>query len=209
MENHHNPMHFEQNPINIHHELHQTSFTQHLQDQINSSMQINHSIDQVKMNPLYIDHQQHTSTQGDIDPLSLDQHQGLSGLSPEKLSESQDDIINVCSDACSNSSSPNLIVDRVSSNNKLTENQKNNITQTKRTNKKKGGKVKGTLETSVEIRNHMIGMSEAGLTTLSIALSLNRSVRVVFTDQNYDSFDINYLKYYYFLSKGTDSKKMA
>lgn len=43
--------------------------------------------------------------------------------------------------------------------------------------KKKGGKAKGTLETSVEIRNRMIGMSEAGLSTLSIALAIDRSVR--------------------------------
>lgn len=42
--------------------------------------------------------------------------------------------------------------------------------------KKKGGKAKGTLETSVEIRNRMIGMSEAGLSTLSIALAIDRSV---------------------------------
>lgn len=45
--------------------------------------------------------------------------------------------------------------------------------------KKKGGKAKGTLETSVEIRNRMIGMSEAGLSTLSIALAINRSERTV------------------------------
>lgn len=45
--------------------------------------------------------------------------------------------------------------------------------------KKKGGKAKGTLETSVEIRNRMIGMSEAGLSTLSIALAIDRSVRKV------------------------------
>lgn len=43
--------------------------------------------------------------------------------------------------------------------------------------KKKGGKAKGTLETSVEIRNRMIGMSDAGLSTLSIALAIDRSVR--------------------------------
>jgi len=46
--------------------------------------------------------------------------------------------------------------------------------------KKKGGKAKGTLETSVEIRNRMIGMSEAGLSTLSIALAIDRSVRKMF-----------------------------
>lgn len=45
--------------------------------------------------------------------------------------------------------------------------------------KKKGGKAKGTLETSVEIRNRMIGMSEAGLSTLSIALAIDRSERTV------------------------------
>lgn len=44
---------------------------------------------------------------------------------------------------------------------------------------KKGGKAKGTLETSVEIRNRMIGMSEAGLSTLSIALAIDRSERTV------------------------------
>ncbi|XP_058792726.1 uncharacterized protein LOC131665110 [Phymastichus coffea] len=48
-----------------------------------------------------------------------------------------------------------------------------------RSKTKKGGKVKGTLETSVEIRNRMIGMSEAGLSTLSIALAINRSERTV------------------------------
>ncbi|KAK2578581.1 hypothetical protein KPH14_012014 [Odynerus spinipes] len=45
--------------------------------------------------------------------------------------------------------------------------------------KKKGGKAKGTLETSVEIRNRMIGMAEAGLSTLSIALAIDRSERTV------------------------------
>lgn len=44
-------------------------------------------------------------------------------------------------------------------------------------NNKKGGKIKGTLETTIEIRNRMIGMAEAGLSTLSIALAINRSVR--------------------------------
>lgn len=44
---------------------------------------------------------------------------------------------------------------------------------------KKGGKAKGTLETSVEIRNRMIGMAEAGLSTLSIALAIDRSERTV------------------------------
>ncbi|KZC07450.1 hypothetical protein WN55_09443 [Dufourea novaeangliae] len=48
-----------------------------------------------------------------------------------------------------------------------------------RRKKKKGGKAKGTLETSVEIRNRMIGMSEAGLSTLSIALAIDRSERTV------------------------------
>uniref|UniRef100_A0A0C9RZK1 SYTL2_0 protein n=1 Tax=Fopius arisanus TaxID=64838 RepID=A0A0C9RZK1_9HYME len=45
--------------------------------------------------------------------------------------------------------------------------------------RKKGGKAKGTLETSVELRNRMIGMSQAGLSTLSIALAINRSERTV------------------------------
>ncbi|XP_015118735.1 uncharacterized protein LOC107042256 [Diachasma alloeum] len=45
--------------------------------------------------------------------------------------------------------------------------------------RKKGGKAKGTLETSVELRNRMIGMSQAGLSTLSIALAISRSERTV------------------------------
>lgn len=176
--------------MNIHHDMHvhhQNPFTQHLQDQINSSLHINHSIIQEKIDPLYMNHhQQHHVIQNEIEPLHIDRHQELSALSPEKLSESQDDIINVCSDACSDSSSvfdddsQNLIVDRVSESNEIIKSKNNKTVQINEKNKKKGGKVKGTLETSVEIRNHMIGMSEAGLSTLSIALSLNRSVRIEF-----------------------------
>lgn len=51
--------------------------------------------------------------------------------------------------------------------------------EAERQRKKKGGKAKGTLETSVEIRNRMIGMAEAGLSTLSIALAIDRSVREI------------------------------
>lgn len=61
------------------------------------------------------------------------------------------------------------------SNESIKNNSRNDQKQEKRC-RKKGGKVKGTLETSVEIRNRMIGMSEAGLSTLSIALAINRSV---------------------------------
>lgn len=53
------------------------------------------------------------------------------------------------------------------------------LTAAQKKRKKKGGKIKGTLETSVELRNRMIGMSEAGLSTLSIALAINRSVRLM------------------------------
>ncbi|XP_014473665.1 PREDICTED: mediator of RNA polymerase II transcription subunit 15-like isoform X2 [Dinoponera quadriceps] len=57
--------------------------------------------------------------------------------------------------------------------------RKNKSETERQKKKKKGGKVKGTLETSVEIRNRMIGMSEAGLSTLSIALAIDRSERTV------------------------------
>ena len=94
-------------------------------------------------------------------------------LSQTSLSTSQD-----ISESCSNSSSSNDIIeiktDKNDSGKKLSKNRKE---ESERGRKKKGGKVKGTLETSVEIRNRMIGMSEAGLSTLSIALSINRSVR--------------------------------
>ncbi|XP_044020702.1 WD repeat-containing protein 48 homolog isoform X2 [Aphidius gifuensis] len=59
------------------------------------------------------------------------------------------------------------------------EQEKASSNNKKINSKKKGGKAKGTLETSIEIRNRMIGMSEAGLSTLSIALAINRSERTV------------------------------
>ena len=98
----------------------------------------------------------------------------------EKMSESQDVIINVCSDVCSNPDSSSNENSQISSigdefniNNYSNRTKQKNVAQKK---KKIGGKIKGTLETSLEMRNRMIGMSEAGLSTLSIALSINRSV---------------------------------
>ncbi|XP_034947371.1 uncharacterized protein DDB_G0284459-like [Chelonus insularis] len=89
----------------------------------------------------------------------------------------------VRSNSCSDSSSDNQFSD---SNNELNRDESQSGKEkrrsgesSKRKTKKKGGKAKGTLETSVEIRNRMIGMSEAGLSTLSIALAINRSERTV------------------------------
>lgn len=117
-----------------------------------------------------------------VDQHPVEHPQELSNLSQGKLNESQDMIINVCSDICSNSNSSfnensqNSSIDDDVSNDKNCNISK--LTRKERLKKKKGGKVKGTLETSVEIRNRMIGMSEAGLSTLSIALAINRSVRI-------------------------------
>lgn len=75
---------------------------------------------------------------------------------------------------CSNNSNDNQISN--DNNNSERDSSDNNEEGSGKDRKKKGGKIKGTLETSVEIRNRMIGMSEAGLSTLSIALAINRSV---------------------------------
>ncbi|XP_023289818.1 uncharacterized protein LOC105698857 isoform X2 [Orussus abietinus] len=76
----------------------------------------------------------------------------------------------------SNDNSQSLETDNESGKDKSKESDRK---AEKQKRKKKGGKAKGTLETSVEIRNRMIGMSEAGLSTLSIALAINRSERTV------------------------------
>ncbi|XP_033218640.1 uncharacterized protein LOC117174076 isoform X3 [Belonocnema kinseyi] len=84
------------------------------------------------------------------------------------------------SEACSNSSSSNDISQMSNDKHDTARDSSKNVEEgSNRRRKKKGGKVKGTLETSVEIRNRMIGMSEAGLSTLSIALAINRSERTV------------------------------
>lgn len=102
-------------------------------------------------------------------PQQLQQSQRLTQTS---LSAPQD-----ISEGCSNSSSSNDI-SQISNDkhDSAIDSSKNVEEESERRRKKKGGKVKGTLETSVEIRNRMIGMSEAGLSTLSIALAINRSV---------------------------------
>ena len=159
-----NSIHHEQHPttlLQIHPQLHnhQDSQLTHLQDQMQPSIQSHLNIAQEKVD-----------------------HHELSDLSQEKLNESQDIIINVCSDACSNS---NDSINENSQNSSLDDDTNSDNNYNRNSNKKrgkqkkkKGGKVKGTLETSVEIRNRMIGMSEAGLSTLSIALAINRSVRI-------------------------------
>lgn len=96
-------------------------------------------------------------------------------LSQSCLASSQD-----ISKSCSNSL--NSDDNQISNDNNSSERESDNNEEGSRNDrKKKGGKVKGTLETSVEIRNRMIGMSEAGLSTLSIALAINRSVSCCFS----------------------------
>ena len=107
----------------------------------------------------------------------IQQHQHLSGRrsSPEQTNE------NVGSDTCSSGDSFVLRISRSNSESscECQQNKKSSHKGQKSERQKKmkkGGKAKGTLETSVEIRNRMIGMSEAGLSTLSIALAIDRSV---------------------------------
>ncbi|XP_011499115.1 PREDICTED: uncharacterized protein LOC105363192 [Ceratosolen solmsi marchali] len=172
-QNHQNSIHHEQHqPVHIQthsqlHNHHDAQLNQHMQDQIPPSMHSqHHDISQQK-----VDHQQ------------IEHHQDLTKVSQGKLNEPQDVIINVCSDACSNSnnssnenSQNSSVDDELSSDNNCTTTKKR---KSGRLRRKKGGKIKGTLETSIEIRNRMIGMSEAGLSTLSIALAINRSERTV------------------------------
>ncbi|XP_066603286.1 uncharacterized protein [Prorops nasuta] len=90
---------------------------------------------------------------------------------------------NLNSDSCSNSCSSNdnsqmeILDKNIDQSKSITKNSNQKTKKSSR--KKKGGKAKGTLETSVELRNRMIGMSEAGLSTLSIALAIDRSERTV------------------------------
>lgn len=140
------------------------------------------------MQPSIHHHHQNVIVQKIEQHCGLEERQDLSELSDGKFSESQDAIINVCSDVCSNTNSSH----ETSRNSDVEEEEEEVVVRRKKAKsrkkkkkgdkakKKKGGKVKGTLETSVEIRNRMIGMSEAGLTPLSIALSINRSVRMNF-----------------------------
>lgn len=104
-------------------------------------------------------------------PHQMDQVQ-QSRLSQTCLASSQD-ISKNCSDSNDANGINQMSNDKNSSGKESTEESEDCSGKDR---KKKGGKVKGTLETSVEIRNRMIGMSEAGLSTLSIALAINRSV---------------------------------
>ncbi|KAL7293249.1 hypothetical protein TKK_0013029 [Trichogramma kaykai] len=118
--------------------------------------------------------QQKSDFHPDLPDLSLDEHQ----------QESQDIIINVCSDVCSEADSSSNENTQISSignelNNDIICDTSDNNQNTENVTKKKSGKAKGTLETSLEIRNRMIGMAEAGLSTLSIALAIHRSERTV------------------------------
>ncbi|CAK9832095.1 hypothetical protein ANTRET_LOCUS8979 [Anthophora retusa] len=93
--------------------------------------------------------------------------------SPQSNSNLTSDNSNTCGSQDNNQSSS------VESNQSKDTSKGGNVKSGSQRKKKKGGKAKGTLETSVEIRNRMIGMSEAGLSTLSIALAIDRSERTV------------------------------
>jgi hypothetical protein len=85
------------------------------------------------------------------------------------------ELVNIGSDS-SNTCSSNENSQSSCETQQKTESSRESGEKSEWQKKKKGGKAKGTLETSVEIRNRMIGMSEAGLSTLSIALAIDRSV---------------------------------
>ena len=165
-------------PTSLHHEQHLPPHLQSHPQLHNHHMQPPSHIQDQLQPPI---HQQHLNVaQQKIDHQQLEQHQPLPELNKEKMNESQK-IIHVCSDVCSSSnSSCNENSQNSSVDEEVTSDNSSNKNKTRKTarfqKKKKGGKIKGTLETSVEMRNRMIGMSEAGLSTLSIALAINRSV---------------------------------
>ncbi|EGI61875.1 hypothetical protein G5I_09776 [Acromyrmex echinatior] len=149
---------------------------QHVQAQVQTRLQEqshqqntqshHHSLDQQRLTVEHQIQQQHQHLQSGRRP------------SPEQTNE------NVGSDTCSSGDSFVLRISRSNSEsscecqqNKKSSHKGQKSERQKKT--KKGGKAKGTLETSVEIRNRMIGMSEAGLSTLSIALAIDRSERTV------------------------------
>ncbi|KAG8042506.1 hypothetical protein G9C98_005140 [Cotesia typhae] len=136
-------------------EQEQRTHEQHMQEHSQSIQQLHHHQPQHHLHHHPFDEPHH--------PNCVDQIQSQLSLEPGKV---------VRSNSCSNSSIEN------SSDGDGELNSKDDYERS-RSRKKKGGKAKGTLETSVEIRNRMIGMSEAGLSTLSIALAINRSERTV------------------------------
>lgn len=137
--------------------------------------QLTHQLQTQMQPPIHME--QPIANEQNLNTCQTEQHQQMSELSRETLHDSQDAIINVCSDVCSNSNSSFNDNSQSSTNDDERKSEKKR--KLGKSRKKKGGKVKGTLETSVEIRNRMIGMSEAGLSTLSIALAINRSVTIV------------------------------
>ncbi|XP_008559488.1 putative mediator of RNA polymerase II transcription subunit 26 [Microplitis demolitor] len=138
---------------------------QHMQDHNHSIQQLNH-------------HQQQQHHHHHHHPFDQPQHQ-LEQIQPQlQQLQTREPSKVVRSNSCSNSSNDNSS-DNDNDLNKDSSKECDDNYDRSRSRKKKGGKAKGTLETSVEIRNRMIGMSEAGLSTLSIALAINRSERTV------------------------------
>ncbi|KAK0090894.1 hypothetical protein PV325_000060 [Microctonus aethiopoides] len=123
-------------------------------------------------NPLEIDQMQHQMEQ--VQQTQIQQpHDPPENLETGKIMRSSS-----CSNSCS--SNDNSMSDDDNELIKDDSRQSDDESDKRKSKtKKKGGKAKGTLETSVEIRNRMIGMAEAGLSTLSIALAINRSERTV------------------------------
>lgn len=136
---------------------------------------------------------------------NLDQQQGQ--LQAEVQQQQQQHRDHLHSQLTSPQTSTNLVSDNSNTRGSQDNNQSSSIESNQdkvsseegstrnqlQKRKKKGGKAKGTLETSVEIRNRMIGMSEAGLSTLSIALAIDRSVRrnmfVLMDSHNYNDLE--------------------
>ncbi|XP_046736220.1 AF4/FMR2 family member lilli-like [Diprion similis] len=155
-------------------ELHTQQEQQQLQEQQIQEHSRQHNSHHQNIEPQQQHQQQSQQPSEGLNQQQQQQQASQANLSPTHL-EAKISRIDSCSNS-SNSISNGHVSDE---DGELNENALKKDKRSLKHRKKKGGKAKGTLETSVEIRNRMIGMSEAGLSTLSIALAINRSERTV------------------------------
>ncbi|XP_003706915.2 uncharacterized protein LOC100876218 [Megachile rotundata] len=143
------------------------------QDQQQHHVQQVQQVQQIITNQTHDLDQRQRHVQVDVQQQHHHEHLHSQLTSPQISTNLASDNSNSCSSQDNNQSSSSE-----SKQNKDTSKESSEVNERQK-RKKKGGKAKGTLETSVEIRNRMIGMSEAGLSTLSIALAIDRSERTV------------------------------
>ncbi|XP_014206736.1 uncharacterized protein LOC106638187 [Copidosoma floridanum] len=170
----HSAHHYPQHPVHLHEHHSAMHLQSHLHDGTNEVQQHSRAVSETPMQSTIVPLQ-------NFDQHKVASHQGVPEPPREKMiagcSESRSNSSSICSNE--NSQSSNASNSETNNGDCDDSSKGKNAKSMENEQKKKGGKVKGTLETSVEIRNRMIGMAEAGLSTLSIALAINRSERTV------------------------------